>query len=168
MKKYMLLLLLLAGLINSNAQTEGNAKIYGYQQQVLPGANNNVVVEGGGETTAQNTPRKNYKIYIVSASRIYPVEMWINGTQYSVKMDIISSTPVMHGNEAAGNRKELVPKTSQKVLLLTPASYTEKKNVGDVRSIAQENELVVLYKQNGRFYYNSLKNLEQLDAAAMQ
>jgi hypothetical protein len=53
-------------------------------------------------------------------------------------------------------------------LLLTPATYTETKNAGDVSTIARSNELVVLYKQNGKFYYNKLGKLETLPAAAMQ
>jgi hypothetical protein len=83
-------------------------------------------------------------------------------------MDIISLTPVVFGSDSSGNRKVLVPKTSKKVLLLTPYTYTETKNAGDVSSIASSNELVVLYKQNGKFYYNKLEKLEFLQAAAMQ
>ena len=168
MKKILFLLLIIAVSVTSRSQTEGSAKLYGYIQDVLPGANNTVIVEGGGQVNEPAKPKKNYRIYLESTSRVYPVEIWINGQPYSARMDVISSTPVVFGSETTGNKKELVPKTSRKVILLTPAPYIASKNTGDVESIASTNELVVLYKQNGKFYYNKLEKLEQLEAAAMQ
>ena len=154
--------------MNSSAQTEGSSRLYGYVQPVLPGANNTVIVEGGEQVTEPKKTGKNYRIYIESTSRVYPVEIWIKGEPFSARMDVISSTPVEFGSEGTGNRKVLVPKTSKKVLLLTPYTYTETKNAGDVSTIASSNELVVLYKQNGKFYYNKLEKFEILEAAAMQ
>ena len=168
MKTIILLILILSFNSKCLGQTEGSAKLYGYVQPVLPGANNSVIAEGGEQVTEPKKTGKNYRIYIESSSRVYPVEIWINGEPYSARMDVISSTPVEFGSEGTGNRKVLVPKTSKKVLLLTPATYTETKNTGDVRSVASLNELVVLYKQNGKFYYNKLEKLEILEAAAMQ
>jgi hypothetical protein len=168
MKKIFLLAVLFAVCLLSFAQEKGNAKLFGYKQAVLPGTPGGVINEGGQEVSTETASKKNYRIYIQSASRIYPVEMWIEGQPYSVSMDIITTTPVVHGTEAMNNRKELVPKTGQKVLMLTPRTYTETKNVGDMRSIAMENELVVVYKMNGKFYYNSLEKLSHLETAAMQ
>ena len=168
MKTVLLIILILAFQLNTAAQTQGSAKLYGYVQEVLPGANNSVIMEGGEQVNEPKKTRKNYRIYIESASRVYPVEIWVMGEPYSARMDIISSTPVVFGSDSTGNRKVLVPKTTKKVLLLTPAPYIETKNAGDVRSIAASNELVVLYKQNGKFYYNKLEKLETLQAAAMQ
>ena len=168
MKYTFLLFCFLLIILSASAQTRGTAKLYGYVQSVMPGANLGVINEAGEEVPEKNPARKNYRIYAVSSSRIYPVEMWINGEPYSVKMDIISTTPVVHGSETMGNRTELVPATSQKVILLSPAPYTETKNIGDVRSIASSNELVLVYRQNGKFYYSALNELTQLEAAAMQ
>ena len=168
MNKYFLFLLLIAFGFKSSAQTEGSAKLYGYVQEVLPGANNSVIVEGGEQVTEPKKAGKNYMIYIESTSRVYPVEIWIKGEPYSASMDVISSTPVVFGSENTGNRKVLVPKTTKKLLMLTPSPYIETKNTGDVSAIASSNELVVLYKQNGKFYYNKLEKLETLQAAAMQ
>ena len=168
MKTFFFLVFVLAFQCKTLAQQEGSSKLYGFVQEVLPGANNTVIVEGGGQVNEPKKQGKNYMIYIESTSRVYPVELWIQGERYSARMDVITSTPVVFGNENTGSRKVLVPKTTRKVLLLTPSAYTEIKNAGDVSAIAGNNELVVLYRQNGKFYYNKLEKLEQLQAAAMQ
>ncbi|MBA2744765.1 MAG: hypothetical protein H0U44_00935, partial [Flavisolibacter sp.] len=99
---------------------------------------------------------------------IYPAEMWINGVAYSVRMEIINNTPVEMDLSFNQEKKQLVPKTALKVLKLTPAPYTQTKYFGDISRIAANNELVIVYKQNGKFFYNSVKNMKELEAAAMQ
>lgn len=168
MKNYFILAMLILFSQYSSGQAKGSAVLYGYIQEVLPGVNHNVIMEGGEEVASPHNPKRNYRIYIESSSRIYPVEMWIKGERYSAGMDIINKTPVVFGSDSAGNRKVLVPHTTGKLLLLTPTPFIEVKNAGDVSSIAKSNELVVLYRQNGKFYYNALAKLEYLQAAAMQ
>lgn len=168
MKNFFLLAMIIMFSLYASGQAKGSARLYGYVQEVLPGANQNIIMEGGEEVTNAAKPKKNYRIYIESSSRIYPVEMWIHGERYSAGMDIITQTPVVFGSDSTGNRKELVPKTSGKVLSLTPSPFIEVKDAGDVSRIAQTNELVVLYRQNGKFYYNTLSRFEHLQAAAMQ
>src|SRR5688572_11930591 len=93
--------------IKGFAQLEGKARLYGYVQEVLPGAKNSVIVEGGEEVNKPKKPGKNYRIYVESDSRVYPVEIWINGEPFSASMDIINSTPVVFGSDNTGNKKVL-------------------------------------------------------------
>ena len=97
MRTFLFFLLLIVFHMNSSAQTEGSSRLYGYVQPVLPGANNTVIVEGGEQVTEPKKTGKNYRIYIESTSRVYPVEIWIKGEPFSARMDVISSTPVEFG-----------------------------------------------------------------------
>lgn len=167
MKKYIFILLFSFYACNSMSQTKGSATIYAYEQSVLPGAQRGIIEEGGSEVVTDSRTGKNYFIYIASSSRIYPAEMWINGIPYSISMEIISRTPVINTNQL-GDTVELVPSTNLKVLKLTPVPYTESKNYGNISEQTKNNALVIVYKQNGRFYFNSKKQFENLEAAAMQ
>ncbi len=167
MKKYIFILLFSFCACNSKSQTKGNATIYAYEQSVLPGAQRGVIEEGGSEIKTESNGAKNYFIYITSTSRIYPAEIWIHGKVYSVRMEVISKTPVIN-TTPLGDTVELVPSTTRKVLQLSPAPYTESKQYGDINEQTKNNALVIVYKQNGRFYFNSQKEFKRLEAAAMQ
>jgi hypothetical protein len=168
MYKIFLLILMIFTLQVTNAQTKGKSVLYGYKQNVLPGVNRGVIGEYGEEVDSKGQGGRNYFIYISSASRIYPAEMWIKGEPYSISMEIVRSTPVTRIGQPGQESIELVPRTDRQVLKLVPTTYREMKNFGDVRSLAAKNELVVVYKQNGKFFYNSLVQLADLDDAAMQ
>jgi hypothetical protein len=151
-----------------NAQAKGKSVLYGYKQDVMPGVNRGVINESGEEVQSGGQVGRNYFIYISSTSRIYPAEMWINGEPYSISMEIIRSTPVTRIGQPGQESIELVPRTDRQVLKLVPRPYRETKSFGNVRTLASNNELVVVYKQNGKFFYNSLINLAELEDAAMQ
>lgn len=150
------------------AQTKGTVKLYGYKQSVSTGMVNKVISEGGQEVPTAQKPRYNYMFYVVSTGRVYPSEMWIKGEAYSVRAEVISKTPVMHQGNPSSTNITLVPKTTQKVLMLTPAPAIAYKQHAIGKKLAATNEFVLVYKQNGKFFYNTISKLKQLDTAAMQ
>lgn len=164
---FFLLITVLTG-ISCSAQSKGNIKLYGFEQAVAGGKAPDInekglrVSKGGG---------KNYFLYAQSASRIYPTEIWVEGTRYGVTIKTIEKTPVEYGDDmnVGSPKKVLIPKTSQKLVQLIPNSSTESKTSGTkAKTLAQTNELVVVYKQGSKFYYQVLPRLSRLDGAAMQ
>ena len=168
MKTFFFLLVTVLTGLSCSAQSKGNIKLYGFEQAVAGGKAPDVndkglrVSKGGG---------KNYFLYAASASRIYPTEIWVEGTRYGVTIKTIEKTPVEYGDDmnVGSPKKVLIPKTSQKVVQLIPNASTESKTSGTkAKSLAQTNELVVVYKQGSKFYYQVLPRLSKLDGAAMQ
>lgn len=161
--------LLLSSILITSAQEKGRAKLFGYYQPVSAGKAPEINPETGLRTSGGQG--KNYFLYAVSSSRIYPVEIWIEGARLGVTIKTITTTPVLHGDDAniGSPKQELVPQTSQRVtqLILTPAAA--EKNLGDrARLLAQTNEVVLVYKQDGRFQYSILPKLTRLNSAAAQ
>lgn len=110
-------------------------------------------------------------MYAASTYRIYPAEIWIEGIRYGVSVKPITKTPVEYSDEAniGSPRSVLVPATSKKIIQLIPISATAAKHMGTMaKSLSATNELVVVYKQGGKFYYNTLKSLSAIESAAMQ
>jgi hypothetical protein len=57
----------------------------------------------------------------------------------------------------------MVPKTSGQVIQVTPISKSDGKRFPKARLKAATNELVVVYKLNGKFYSATLKKLTRLE-----
>ncbi|MGE5519476.1 MAG: hypothetical protein ACM3VS_06055 [Candidatus Dadabacteria bacterium] len=167
--KYFLLLSLLAFSVAINAQTRGSARIYAYKQGSSRGAAPRTN-EQGEVTRTNKEANYNYYLYLVSRSRVYPSELWLNGQHYNVTYKKVVSPVVRENtNLPITTKKEiLVPKTSSMVLQLTPVTTIEGKASVKVSEKLKKNELVVLYKQNGKFYYSSLDKLSILDSNALQ
>ena len=159
----------------SMAQQNGKIKLYAYYQPVTPGIQKaRDIDESGNRVSANGTGSTgNYMIYAVPAStaRIYPVEIWVKGQKYGISMKTITQTPVTHSNPSnPANPKTvvLVPKTSGNVLQLRPTDAVPGKHFAAAERLAQSNELVFVFKQGGKFYYQPLAKIADLDAAAMQ
>jgi hypothetical protein len=153
----------------SIAQTKGSATLYGFVQRVSGGASPDRSQEpGAGNTPAGGT---NYYIYLVSgnSSRLYPSELWINGDLYGVQIKSMAKTPVtLDSPDPALNGRVLVPKTSFRVVQLVPISSNGVKKSANGASLAKTYSVVAVYKQNGRFYYTTLSELNSLESAALQ
>jgi len=153
------------------SQTKGSAKLYGFKEPVASGKHpDNEVEENGNKSTPVSTGSQsfNYFIYLQSPVRVYPAEMWLNGSVYAVSIQTVT-TPVERDNGTTGGKKKLlVPKTTNKVLLLTPVPLAESKNSTNGKALAAKNELVVIYKQGGRFYYSVVKTLTVLETVPLQ
>jgi hypothetical protein len=169
MKKLLFLSAIVFLNFSSYAQAEGTIKLYGFKQLVSGGRAPDIVA--GTTTKTSNGAGRNYFIYAASSSRIYPSEMWIEGVRYGVSVRLIAKTPVEYSDEAnvGSPKKVLVPKTSKKVIQLTPIPAMVSKSIPvKPQALAASNELVVLYKQNGKFYYAAIKALSGMVGAAMQ
>jgi len=164
---YFLLAILITG-VSCSAQSKGNIRLYGFEQSVAGGKAPDINEKG---LRVGKRGGKNYFLYAVASSRIYPSEIWVEGTRFGVTTKTIEQTPVEYGDDmnVGSPKKVLIPKTSQKVVQLIPNASTESKSTGTkARALAQKNELVVVYKQGGKFYYQTLSRLASLEGAAMQ
>lgn len=153
------------------AQTKGSGKLYGYKQAAPPGMVRKTLDENGAEKAAPVKQNENYYLYLVTSSRAYPSELWIKGEPFGVRLQTIEETPVEQANtnvRVSTAKKILVPKTTQKVVQLIPAPMEGKSSSAKAKSLASANELVVLYKQNGKFYFQTVKKLTELEAMALQ
>lgn len=169
MKQIVPLLLLTLIAFAGTAQNKGTVKLYGYYQPVSVGKAPEINDETGLRTSEGQG--RNYFLYAVSSSRIYPAEIWVEGTRMGVTVKTVANTPVTYGDDAniGSPKKVLVPQTSQIVtqLILTPA--INGKNLGiNAAKLAQANSVVLVYKQAGKFYYSTLADLTALNSAAAQ
>jgi hypothetical protein len=171
------LFLLAATLIFSTtkAQTRKDVKIYGYIQPVSRGvAPETNTAEAGKLKSKGVKPGINYFIYITgpASTRIYPIEMWLRGEQYSALPETVNKTPVQLADPAlpgGPNIITLVPKTTKKVMMLVPGiAVIQSKSLAIAKSKAKTNELVIVYKMSGKLYYAVLEKLAVLEAAIMQ
>lgn len=165
MKQFYLLLIAVCFSAFSFAQTEGASKIYGYKQKVMPGTIR--VDENGREI--QRKPQYNYFIYLASTSKVTPIEIWINGESHTPIVNKVATTPVKYTHPTSGEpEKILVPKTTRKVLQLSP-SFNKTQNPSQTgKKLSTRNELVIIYKGGDKLYYKSVSKLNELDVLAMQ
>lgn len=169
-----IVILLIAFLgITGFAQAQNGVKLYGYAQSVTQGMAGKQLDENG--KVVKKTPAKlrNYFMYLSSASknRMYPVEIWIKGERLGVKAEAVSTTPVTTVvDDGSMNAKTivLVPQTTSKVWLLTGTKGPLLKEFPKAKTLAETNELVLVYRLNGKFGYATLKEFQQLSDGAMQ
>lgn len=149
----------------SQGQTEGASSLYGYKQAVLPGT---VRTDDNGRPMPHKQ-QYNYFIYIASSGKITPMEIWIDGEVNSVTA-INSTSPVEYKNPTSleNKSKTLVPKTSGKLLQLSPSGKKVEKPTQKGKRLATKNELVVIYKSSGKLYYKTISKLNVLEPVAMQ
>src|SRR5690348_16920115 len=97
------------------AETKGTAERYGFKEPVVSGKHpDNVVEEGDNKSKpeAASGGAANYFIYLQSPVRVYPSELWLNGSPYAVSIETVT-TPVERDNGTiGGGKKKLVPKTA--------------------------------------------------------
>jgi hypothetical protein len=166
MKQFYFLLIAISVSVFSFAQKEGASKIYGFKQRVMPGM---VRVDENGREV-QRKPQYNYFIYLASTSKVAPLEIWINGEAYSAIVNNVLTTPVEYTNPTSGDNKPkmLVPKTTRKVLQLSPSLNKVQKPLQKGKQLSAKNELVVIYKGNGKLYYKTVSKFSELEHIAMQ
>jgi hypothetical protein len=165
MKQLYVVLLALTSALVSSAQTEGASRLYGYVQKQTPGTIR--VDDNGNERPRQ--PQYNYFIYLASASKVHPTEIWINGEPHSLTVTQTPS-PVQYTNPNSGQTKPqtLVPKTDRKVLQLTPSAAGIEHHFAKTVTLASKNQVVVLYRVNDKWYYKTLSKLKELSPVMMQ
>ena len=167
MKPFLLLSAFVLATLGGRAQTKGTAMLYGYVQQVSKGKAPEIS-DGPQQSSGFG---KNYFLYAASSTRIYPAEIWLNGERYGVGFSTIKATPVEWGNSrnVGSPKRVLVPKTTQQVLQLELKGQMEEKAIGKAaQSLAKTSAVVLVYKQGGKFYYTTLKKLDELERASLQ
>ena len=160
MKQKILLVLFIA--LSTMAFSQKGVKVYGFYRDVLPGTVPRGTDENGKKLSGPDNTVE-YLIYISgnSGTRIYPAEVWIKGTRYAAAYENIKSPVVIKNN--LGKDVTLVPKTTAKVLKVRPGTWTSGKNFPNAKSKAASNDVVVVYKLNGKFYSALVKHLTRLE-----
>jgi hypothetical protein len=143
------------------AQT--GVKIYGYVRDILPGN-----IPKGHNAPKQNTAT--YWIYISGSPKnpITPVELWINGENFSAKSEGDVKTPVLVPEDNTGKQISLVAKTSNKVQKIGIVQPADGKTSSEAKKKAETNDLVVVYKLKGKIYTATLKKLTRLEALSSE
>jgi hypothetical protein len=165
MKKNFLFLMAAFAAAGLNAQSKGTIGLYAYEQPVVGGMVQKEVSEDGTTQEKPAKPRFNYLVYTVSNSTITPVEIWIKGVGYSVKAEP-ASTPV-EMRQQTGGKKTLVPKTGKRVLQLSLYPLTGSGNA-KAKKLGTSNGVVLVYKANGKSFYQSLGKIVRLEPAFLE
>ena len=126
--------------------------------------------ENGSQTMVKPKTKFSYLFYLEGPKklRIYPVEIWIKGERHGVNTTAVNTTPVeISTGELPQYSKTitLVPKTNNKVIKLDPAVAVNGKDFPKARAKAETNEVVLVYKYGGKFYYavqNKIKLVEPI------
>lgn len=153
-------------LSNASAQS---VRLYGYVQKTTPGiAAARDIDENGNTQKIDNASTEGYHIYFSTPSRnrLYPIEGWIKGKRVGLKAEVVTS-PVTATDEQ-GEEKTLVAKTSDKVYLLSGTELMADKSLAHAEKLSKINELVVVYKLNGKIQYAVLKKLQSLPTAHLE
>ncbi len=170
MKSTLLLLfvVLVAACLSASAQ---NVKLYGYVQKVTPGVSATVELdENGARRKVAGKAMESYFMYLAgpSASRVYLVEGWIRGERVGLKGNTVKTPVTVTASPETGEPVELVPKSTATVWQLSGTTATSGKSFEKAKGLARTNELVVVYRLNGRFGYATLKSFTPLETAHMQ
>jgi hypothetical protein len=171
-------ILFLAGfcflMMAANAQTRTDVTLYAYARPVTGGVPPKISnQENNLQAYSPAKAKYNYLIYLEgpAKTRIYPVEMWIGGEKKGVRATIVNNTPI---EIKTGDIPEysktitLVPKTLNRVYQLDLSTPIPGKEMAEARTKAATNEIVVVYKYAGKFYYAALKKIKLLDPVVLQ
>jgi len=150
-----------------------NIKLYGFKQAVLKGVPPSYEKDEKGKTVeTKNESHSNLFIYLSypPAEKLQLAELWINGEQYNFKEETVHPPIQITYDNGVFQPEQitLVPQTSDTVvrILVKERTYAKKNIVK--KSLAEANDIVVGYKLNEKLYWQTLKKIKSLRAAAMQ
>ena len=172
-KNFFISVVVLLNVIIVNSQPV-KVKLYGYIQQIIPGASlKRDMYENGKQRELREDKKYNYLIYLMApkSTPIQPIEIRIRGKAYSFKTDTVRETPVTYVNYNIPNQPKtqiLVPKTDKAVFLLSPLPALSEKHPYTLGTKAKSNELLVLYKIHGKVQMAFLKKMVMLEPVAYQ
>lgn len=152
------------------AQQKGNDKLYIYKQAGIPGVQRGIAEEGTSQPRMDVTQSGySYHIFVQSASRIYPIAMWINGEELATKPSRVE-TPVTFTASAGlkEEKLELVPATKEMVWRIDPAGNAISGKAPGVSRMVKQNAFVLAYKKNGVFYYLATDEIAEIPAMVGQ
>ena len=175
MKKKILIpfICLFAITISSCAQVK---KVYAYKQAsipgILPASDENDIKENNSTKKTEWRPNYNYWFYlsITKTEKITVTGLWIDGKQYDIRSETITSLPVkkiVFTGLEKNDTTTMVPVTGNKVILIYPAA----EKPGDSKyalNFARTNELVIRYTSKGKIHYTTVKKIKELDPDVRQ
>jgi hypothetical protein len=174
--KYFLILIVLSVLLSTRlfAQSRSDVKLYAYARPVTGGVMPKISTqENGSQTMIKPKTKYSYLFYLEGPKklRIYPVELWIKGERYGIKTTAVNTTPVeITSGELPQYTKTitLVPKTKNRVIKLDPAVAVNGKNFPKAKAKAETNEIVLVYKYGGKFYYAVQDKIKLIEPIVLQ
>ena len=174
--KYFLILIALSVLLSTKlfAQSKQDVKLYAYARPVTGGVMPRISTqENGSQTMIKPKTKYSYLFYLEGPKklRIYPVELWIKGDRHGIKATDVNTTSVeISTGELPQYTKTitLVPETSNRVYQLDLGMAITGKEMAAARTKASSNELVVVYKYAGKFYYAAEKKIKVLEPVVLQ
>jgi hypothetical protein len=174
MKRLLSFLLFAFAAFAAAAQSNKGVKIYGYLQPVVKGAPpKKVVTENNQEIYFEQKPSGNIIIYLTypTSTALQPDALYIGGKKYKVKVENIEQTPVRitdHNLPLQPKTTELVPKTGNKVVLITPVEPVTFKPGSCLKRKMKANEVVIGYTVKGKRKYATAEKLTRLEPAVLQ
>lgn len=142
------------------AQRSVKIKLYAYAQPVHSGIQSKTqIAESGIEYKSESKSKLNYIIYLEhrSSKTIRPLEIWIAGKAYGIKMNQIEFTPVeLTDNSNIKDPKKilLVPATSNKVFSISLTGLSEIANSkSDELKNQKANEITLVYRRKCKSLY---------------
>jgi len=147
--------------------------LYGFQQHISPGIKKaGEIDENGNFKRQKSTPLSNYTIYlsVASKTRIYPIQLWINGEAFSVEMEELANPPAALSTiNAPGHKaKPLFPETTGTIYRLNPIPLIADKSNRKATDLASKNAAVLYYKKEGKMHYAVLKKFTDLESVPLQ
>jgi hypothetical protein len=143
-------------------------KVFGFEQEVLPGTIPANVKDENGNTVRKAAAKKNYFIYLSLKKNcnITPQQVFIRGKAFTVETKQVKNTPVEYVNSKTSIDSEeivLVPSTSNKVIELKINEPVGVKKSAKLKKLMHNNDLVISYVWKTRKYFTVLKQLKTLE-----
>ncbi|HYE54471.1 MAG TPA: hypothetical protein VD996_06490 [Chitinophagaceae bacterium] len=157
--------------------TANKTQAYAYRQDVLPGVHKqkSVTEEGSNKINTVDQPlnvRVNYLVYLASLPEGTEVkEVWINRQAYTAET-AVRTAPVVIGNTTmipGAKPDTLVKSATGKVLQVIPRTSVTPANVSaKLRSMINDNEVVVHCVAGGKDQYYTVSAIKKLSPVALQ
>jgi hypothetical protein len=151
----------------------GEIKLYGFKQLVATGTHSPYETDEQGKKLELKTDLyKNFFIFISYPPelKIDPLDVWMNGEAYSIKEETVK-TPVEITYDNGISSPEtiaLIPQTSDTVTRIILSDKLPSKTSAIKKSLGETNDLVIIYKLNGKLYSQTLKRIKALRNAILQ
>jgi hypothetical protein len=151
----------------------GSVKLYAFKQLVASGVPSSYETDEQGkkvETTSK--PSANFFIYLS-----YPpdlalsvAEVWMNGEIYKVKEEAVDApVEITYDNGiSAPETIALIPQTADTVTRIVLLEKLASRIKGVKKSLAETNDVVLVYKINRKFYAQIVKRIKSLRIGVLQ
>ena len=151
----------------------GVVKLYGFKQPVVKGVPSTYETdEQGNKVEPKDKVYTNVFIFLSYPTDVIitPVEFWMDGLLYSIKQEPVKTpVEVIYENGLQETEKiTLVPQTEDTVIRIILSEKLPFKTPAIKKSSANTNELVIVYKMNGKLFTQSLKKIKGLRIAVMK